>query len=123
MANVVLDEDVQKSLAHHLRNAGHEVERVVDVRLTAALDEVIFDYAQEHQAVVITGDLGFINASVLPPNHSGIILLRFPNEMATDSIDAEVIRALTDEISLDDMRGRVVVLEPGGRVRLREYQS
>ena len=120
MANVVLDEGVQKSLADHLRGAGHAVELVVEVGLTAAPDEVIFEYAQRRQAIVITLDLGFVNASALPTEHWGFILLRFPNEMQTDAIDAEVMRFLRDEISLDDMHGRFVVLEPGGRARFRD---
>jgi predicted nuclease of predicted toxin-antitoxin system len=123
VANVVLDEDLQRSLADHLRNAGHLVERVVEVGLKSAPDETIFRYAQQKQAVVITGDLGFVNAATLPSDHCGVILLRFPNEMATDSIDLEVMRFLSDQVSLDDMRGRFVVLEPGGGARFRERRE
>ena len=48
MASVVLDEDVQKSLAEQLRIAGHNAERAVEIGLGAASDEAIFNYAQQH---------------------------------------------------------------------------
>jgi predicted nuclease of predicted toxin-antitoxin system len=120
LANVVLDESVQKSLADPLRAAGHTVERAVEVGLRASPDDTIFEYAHQRKAVVITLDVGFLDARTAPSDHWGLILLRFPNEMATDAVDVEVMRYLTREVSLDDMGGRVVVLEPGGRVRVRE---
>lgn len=121
MANFVLDENVQKSLADRLRAAGHTVDRVVEVGLRATPDETIFEYAQRRQAVVIT--LGFLDASAAPSDHWGFILLRFPNEMPTDAVDNEVMRFLTHDISLDEFRGRFVVLEPGGGARLRERRE
>ena len=123
MAHVVLDEDVQKSLAQELRNIGHTVERVVEIGLGGASDEAVFAHAQQRGAKVITKDVGFVDATALPPDHGGVILLRFPKTIKTEALNQEVRRFLTDEISLDDMRGRFVVLEPGGRVRLREHES
>jgi predicted nuclease of predicted toxin-antitoxin system len=119
MAQVVLDEDVQKSLAQRLRDAGHTVERVVEVGLAGAPDEAVFNHAQQRGAVVITKDTGFVDATALPPNHGGVLLLRFPNTVKAEQVNQEVMRFLADQISLDDMRGRVAVLKPRGRARLR----
>lgn len=120
MARVVLDENVQKSLAELLRNAGHTAERAVDVGLRATLDADIFGYAQHVGAVVFTRDTTFVDATTLPPDHAGVVLLRFPNLMPTEDVNEEIMRFITNELSLEDMRGRIVVLEPAGRFRLRE---
>jgi len=122
VANVVLDEDVHKSLAERLRDAGHTVERVVEVGLSSAEDLVIFGYAQQRQLVLITGDLGFVNARTITTEHWGVILLRYPNEMRTEAINAEVMDFINNEIPLGDLHGRLVVLEPGGRARIRESE-
>jgi predicted nuclease of predicted toxin-antitoxin system len=120
VAHVILDENVQKSLAELLRDAGHTAERAVEAGLVATPDEDIFAYAQQLGAVVITRDTTFVDATDLPPDHGGVILLRFPNLMPTEEVNEEVMTFLTKEISLDDMRGRFVVLEPGGRARFRD---
>jgi len=49
-----------------------------------------------------------------------VLLLRFPNAVPTEELNAEVMRFITNEMPLDDMRGHMVVLEPGGRIRIRE---
>jgi predicted nuclease of predicted toxin-antitoxin system len=122
MARVVLDEDVQKSLALQLRNLGHTVERAVEVGLGSASDEAIFAYAQQRRAVVITRDLGFVDATALPLDHCGVILLRFPNVIGPEEVNQEIMRFLTRDVSLDDMSGRFVVIEPG-RARVRERET
>jgi len=96
------------------------VERAVEVGLAATPDDEIFNYAQRRGAVVITKDTGFVDATSLPPGHGGVLLLRFPNAVPTEEVNAEVMRFITNEMPLDDMRGRMVVLEPGGRIRIRE---
>lgn len=120
MARVILDENVQKSLADLLRNAGNTVERAVDVGLRATPDADIFSYAQQVGAVVITRDTTFVDATALRSDHPGLILLRFPNLMPAEEVNKEVMRFITDQISLDDMRGRIIVLEPGGRTRIKD---
>jgi hypothetical protein len=71
---------------------------------------------------VITLDVGFLDASTAPADHWGLILLRFPNEMSTDTVDAEAMQFIRQNLSLDDMRGRLVVLEPGGVSRLKQRE-
>lgn len=51
-----------KSLAGQLTNAGHSVERVVEAGLGGPSDEAVFAYAQQRESVVITRDLGFVDA-------------------------------------------------------------
>ena len=123
MAHVVLDEDVQKSLAQQLRDLGHTVERAVEIGLAAEPNEAIFAYAHQRQAVVITRDTTFVDATALPPDHRGVILLRFANIIKAEEVNQGVVQFVTGRIPLDDMRGRFVVLEPRGRARLRESEA
>jgi predicted nuclease of predicted toxin-antitoxin system len=123
VAHVILDENVQKSLARALRDAGHTADRAIEIGLAAAPDEDIFTHAQTVGAVVITKDTTFVDPTNLPPDHAGVILLRFPNLTPAKEITEHAMRFLSDQISLNDMRGRFVELEPGGRFRVTEVAN
>jgi predicted nuclease of predicted toxin-antitoxin system len=123
LAHVILDENVQKSLAKLLTDTGHTADRAIEIGLGATPDEDIFAFAQQVGAVVITKDTTFVDATALPPDHAGVILLKFPSLIPSKEVNDEFMRFITDQISLDDMRGRLVELGPGGRVRLTESAS
>ena len=120
MAHVILDENVQKSLATLLRNAGHTVDRAIEIGLGATPDEDIFAFAQQVGAVVVTKDTTFVDATALPSDHAGVILLRFPSLTPSKEVNDEFMRVITNQILLDHMRGRFVELGPGGYLRLSE---
>jgi predicted nuclease of predicted toxin-antitoxin system len=123
VAHVILDENVQKSLARLLREAGHATDRAIDIGLGASPDRGIFTYAQRAGAVVITKDTTFVDPTVLPPDHAGVLLLRFSSLIPADTVNDEVMRFISNEISLDDMRGRFVELIPGGVSHVTESTS
>ena len=50
-------------------------------------------------------------------SHHGIVVTRFPNELPTTTMNADIVRALGD-LSDEELRGNLVILEPG-RIRLR----
>jgi predicted nuclease of predicted toxin-antitoxin system len=121
VAHVILDENVQKSLARLLREAGHAADRAVEIGLSATPDAAVFSYAQQIRAVVITKDTTFVDVATLPADHAGAILLRFPNQTPAEEINNEVMRFIANQVSLDDMGGRFAELEPGGQARLTEW--
>lgn len=116
--NIVIDEDLHRSLGEVLRKLGHEVFDVRDHGLRGKSDEDIFRFAQEKRAILFSGDLGFSNVLQFPPgSHAGIIILRFPNEMPTSAINTLVLASLA-LASEEDLTGNLVIISPG-KVRVR----
>jgi predicted nuclease of predicted toxin-antitoxin system len=113
----LVDEDMPRSTAHALKAAGYSVADVRDVGLRSRPDSAVFVYAQSAGAIIVTGDLGFASILNFPPaGHAGIIVVRLPNKMTSNEVNSQIIRALT-ELEGEDLRGCVVVVEPG-RTRL-----
>lgn len=56
---LVLDANLSPSVVEALREAGYEASHVGDHGLLSATDEAIFDWADEHRAVVVTADSDF----------------------------------------------------------------
>ena len=116
------DEDMPRSTARALRATGHAAEDVRDVGLGGQPDEAIFARAQETDAVLVTADLGFANVLTFPlGTHAGLIVARLPNELPTDAVNAELLRAL-DDVQCESLRGALVILEVG-RTRIRRLPS
>ena len=112
MARFVLDEDVQKSLAERLREAGHEVRRVQEEGLRGAPDEEVFKFAQDIGAALVTLDLGLADIRMLTETHHGVILVRMPEEMSTESMDREIMASL-ERVDVESLNDTLVVIEPG----------
>jgi predicted nuclease of predicted toxin-antitoxin system len=115
----VIDEDMPRSTSRALQSLGHDVKDIRDHGLRGADDQAIFQFAQKHRAVLVTGDLGFGNILRFPiGSHFGIIVTRFPNEVATREMNrqlADRLRELTD----DQLTGHLIIIEPG-KARIRK---
>lgn len=119
MPKFVIDEDMPRSTGKVLKENGYEVKDIRDHGLRGADDEVIYQFAQENQSVLITGDTGFGNILHFPVgSHFGIVIAHFPNEMTTDEMNRQLIGKL-QEISEDDFKGNLVIIEPG-KLRIRK---
>ncbi len=71
-----------------------------------------------HGLALISGDLDFSNLLRFPlSTHHGILVVRVPNEVRTDTVNEIVLRAV-QRLSDEDLRGNLVVIEPD-RMRLR----
>ncbi|HHY93710.1 MAG TPA: hypothetical protein GX513_01675 [Firmicutes bacterium] len=66
--------------------------------------------------MVVTGDMGFASTVTFPlGSHWGVVVLRFPNEASVASVNKKLLAAVA-LLSEEDIRGSIVVLEPGGRM-------
>jgi predicted nuclease of predicted toxin-antitoxin system len=66
----------------------------------------------------VTADKDFSDAlSFRPGTHAGVILLRVPNELSTQSVNRELLRSLT-ALEGEDLTGLLVIVEVG-RTRVR----
>jgi len=115
---IVIDEDLSRSLGATLQKLGHEVFDIRAHNLRGKSDDDIFHFAQEKQAVLFSADLGFANIFKFPLGaHNGIVIMRFPNEMRTDTLNQIAVRLLV-KIPENDFAGNLVILSPS-RLRIR----
>src|SRR3972149_5059749 len=111
MPKFVIDEDMPRSTAKALRDRGYEVKDIRDYGLRGADDEKIYQFAQNSQAVLITGDMGFGNILHFPiGSHFGIVIAHFPNEMTTDEINRQLVERFR-HFTEDDFKGNLIIIE------------
>lgn len=115
---MLIDENLPCSIGDIFRERGFRVICVNEQQtLRGKSDEVIFNYAAETQAVIVTRDLRFANPTRFPLHKlPGIVVLRFPNEVSIAALCSEV-RRLVAELREEDFF-QIVVIEPGS-VRMR----
>jgi len=118
MPKFLVDEDMPRSTARILRDGGYEALDVRDCGLRGKSDNEVFAFAQQSGAVLITGDMGFANIMHFPVgSHEGIVVAHYPNEMSPAEINKQIIASLSNLIE-SDVKGNLIVLDPG-RMRIR----
>lgn len=118
--NIVLDEDLSRSIGRELRKYGHEIFDIRDHGLRGKPDAEVFQFAQKQNAILFSADLGFANIMQFPlGSHAGIVILRFPNEMRTETINT-IVMGLLRKIPEKDIAGNLVIFSPSG-LRLKRY--
>ncbi len=94
---LLIDEDMPRSTARALRQAGYTASDVRDVGLRGHGDSDAFAYAQTYGLALVTADKGFANVLAYAlGTHAGLIVLRVPNELPTQQVNQELLRTLSD---------------------------
>jgi predicted nuclease of predicted toxin-antitoxin system len=75
----VVDAQLPPALARMLAAAGHQAEHVLDVGLRDAEDIAIWQYALEHQAVIVTKDEDFVVRSLRSGPAPVVVWVRIGN--------------------------------------------
>ena len=115
----VVDEDLPRSLELALQELGWEVLSIRDSLLRGRSDQEVADFAKKNKAFLFSADLGFANITHFPPStHHGILILRFPNEVSTQSLVSGTKKAL-GSLSVEGIKGNLVIIEPG-KIRVRK---
>lgn len=110
-----------RSTALALRAAGHDAVDVRDVGLRDRSDAEVFAFAQSCGAILVTAGKGFANVlSFAPRTHAGLIVLRVPNQLPTQQVNQERLRALSD-LAGENLKGLLIIAEVG-RTRIRRGQ-
>ena len=118
MPGFLVDEDMPRSTARFLREAGYEANDVRDIGLAGHKDPEIFARAQEMGAVLVTADLEFSNLVLFPlGTHAGIVVTRMPNSVSVSQTLDVLLRAL-HSLAEEELRGLLVIVE-AGRTRVR----
>lgn len=120
MRRVLIDEDLPRSLAPALREAGFDTQDVRDIGLRGRPDAEVFARAQAEGRVLLTADLGFANALAFPAgSHAGIAVARLPNEMPAVDVTLTILKALRD-LADEELAGAIVIVELH-RTRIRRH--
>jgi predicted nuclease of predicted toxin-antitoxin system len=113
----LVDEDVPRSTARVLRDAGFDAVDVRDVGLRGKSDQLVFDYAQRENRLLISCDLGFSNIVNFPPSMSrGLVVVRIPDSETIETFNQEVLKAVK-EVG-EGLRQHLAIVEIS-KVRLR----
>jgi len=122
MAIFLIDEDMPRSTGRELAVHGNEIIDIRDHGLRGVDDNRIYEFAQEHKAILVTGDRGFGNILKFPPGvHHGIIIVHLPNEMTTGEMNRVLLDAVR-HLSEEEIRGNLIIIEPG-KIRIRRSRS
>jgi predicted nuclease of predicted toxin-antitoxin system len=118
MARVLIDEGLPCSLSNLLRQKGHASQYLIDLGLRGLADSKVFAAAQDQTATLVSRDTDFGNILQYPlGTHGGIVVIRFPTDMRTHFLVAEIVRMLS-AIDDADFQGALIIIEPG-RIRIR----
>lgn len=107
------DEDMPRSTAVALRQAGYWATDVRDVGLRGHSDADVFQYAQTHNATLISCDKGFSNIyQFLLGTQAGIVVVRIPDEVPVAQMNDELLRALIP-FQGEELAGLLIIVELG----------
>lgn len=112
-----LDENLPSDAATLLRDAGHDVETVLDERLGGCPDAMILDICRKENRVLVTLDLDFADIHLFPPiSHDGVWVLRGLTQSIHSTL--ALLRGALALLQTEDAAKRLWVVEHG-RVRIR----
>lgn len=118
MWRFLVDEAMPRSTVGALRNAGYEAEDVRDVGLRSAVDRRVYEYAQSHNAILVTEDMDFSNVLDYPlETHHGIVVLRVPQDYSAQQKNRTLLNALK-ELEEQSLKSALVIVTTD-RVRIR----
>ena len=113
----ITDEDVPRSTARVLRDAGFDAVDVRDVGLRGKSDAEVFNYAQRENRLLITCDMGFSNILNFPPAENyGVLVVRVPDSESIETFNHEILRAVQE---VDENLLHHLAIVEVGKVRLR----
>lgn len=111
MAKFLIDACLPKSSVNVFRNLGIDAVDARKVSLGAAEDQIIFDYAQQINRIIVTKDKGFGNVLNYPVgSNRGIILLRLPSICTADQIN-NAIEKFLKSVDLNRLEKSLAVVD------------
>ncbi|SRR5579871_4332430 len=75
----IVDAQLPPALARWLASNGQEAEHVADRNMTSAPDKMIWDFALENSAVIVTKDEDFAQRYAMTGGGPPVVWIRLPN--------------------------------------------
>ena len=117
-ARFKLDENLPRDAEALLRDAGHDVQTVLDERLGGSADPKVLNACRTESRILITFDLDFSDIRLYPPaSHRGIWMLR-PHTQSIDST-LTLLKGALAVLETESAHNRLWIVEPS-QVRIRE---
>jgi predicted nuclease of predicted toxin-antitoxin system len=114
---IKVDENIGRSGAALLRNAGHDVVTVREQGLAGAADEVVFQACLEEGRTLITLDRDFGQIPRFPPKQTaGVVILELGGPASVNLLHDRLRDVLT-LAAIRAVKGELWIVEPG-RVRV-----
>ena len=115
-----LDENLGTRTSNIFKEAGHDVQTILDESLNGAPDQAVYAACQKEGRCLVTFDLDFSDVTRFPPQTSGgIMVIRLPKNPSLSLLEA-LIREYLQAIQRNKMEGQLWIVEPG---RIRIHQS
>jgi predicted nuclease of predicted toxin-antitoxin system len=117
-ARFKLDENLPRDAVALLRNAGHDVDTVLDERLGGHPDPDVFDACQAENRILVTYDLDFADIRQYPPSgHAGVWILRPSSQSIENALS--LLQGALRVVDSETVANRLWILQPDN-VRIRE---
>jgi predicted nuclease of predicted toxin-antitoxin system len=114
-----LDENLGRSAAALLRQAGHDVATVAEQELWGTPDRELIKICLTERRCLVTLDMDFGNPLLFnPPDYAGIAVLRLPPRPSMEDL-LETIRTIIGGMAKESIEGRLWIVQRG---RIRAYQ-
>jgi len=116
---IKLDENLGRSVAAVLADAGHDVATVVGQGMAGAPDRSLLATCRREGRCIVTCDAEFGNPLMFRPSDSaGMVVLRLPARPGPNSL-VELAHTLVQGLDRGNVTGKLWVVQHG---RIREYQ-
>ena len=115
----LIDADMPRSTAALLASYGHVSTDVRDIGMARAKDPEIAHHARDKKLCLLTGDWGFGDIRIYPPqDYCGIVIVGVPDATGPAEI-LDVVQTLLDQpVVIAALPGRLAIVEKH-KIRLR----
>ena len=115
------DENMPKSVAELVSNAGHPTVRVDEQAMSGFADEAVIAVCMVEQRVLLTLDTDFLDSARFPPERfAGIIVLRPKRQNSLRII--EMVKQLIPLLAGESLSGKLWIVDDH-RIRIRPAQA
>lgn len=99
--NVLVDENLPRSLAPQIAALGFKVQDVRDIGLRGKPDTEVMAVATTTDAIIITKDRGFTNVKTWDEGFTaGVIFINLPDNLPANVVNAKIIELLTQRLPM-----------------------
>jgi Domain of unknown function (DUF5615) len=97
--NILVDENLPRSLAPQIAELGFIVQDVRDIGLRGQPDTEVMATATATDSIIITKDRGFTNVETWDDNFTaGVIFINLPDDTPASSVNAKIMELLAQRL-------------------------